>query len=270
MVSFIESASDTDIISYAVTGKAAPVEFDRTLYETALMSMIKENVLSNPEMFVENEDYSLSDFINEIGPLSNISSMDILREEYEEPPKKLDKISQDAADYLKKKEELQKHKMNLRVRRANGTDNNDVAAANNPEAGYSHPAQDNPTQQGSNSSFANSWMKFKNTFGSPSEAWSKIKEFATSGTGKTIGVSALVAAASFIAYKAYKNYFSKAAKACAGKSGAEKAACMAKAKQQAQKARIASLRKANSLARNSSNPSKARAAINAKIASARK
>jgi len=258
MVSFIESASDTDIISYAVTGKAAPEEFDKTFYETALMSIIKENVLTNPEMFVESEDYTMANFINEIGTLSDISSMDIIREEVEPDERR----NREYINLAQGKDRIAAEKDKIaswEVAKQQG-----VGEFDGTEKQMAKVAKEQKIEN-----FTNFFKRIQNGI-TGSEAWGKIKQFATSGTGKTIGVAALVAAASFIAYKAYKNYFSKAAKACAGKSGAEKAACMAKAKQQAQRARIASLRKGASLARNSTNPAKARAALNAKIAAIKK
>jgi len=314
MVSFIESASDTDVISYAVTGKAAPSDLDTTLYETALMSIIKESVLENPEIFVESEDYSLKDFVSEIGTMSGISSMDILREE--DTGKSWGNSSKDNSTRKGIRGQLSTKNSGTKAAgadRGNSTPNsrsgefsgvtssgsntgNETNKAQSARASEFVDAQkdmdrrrdhtsggndsavawgdsdaDNSTRKGDSGYFANFFQKAKNTWSNvtSSKAWSDVSGF-LSKHQKKIGVAALVAAASFIAYKAYKNYFSKAAKACAGKSGAEKQACMAKVRQQANKAKIAALRKGSSMAKNSSNPSKARAAINAKIAKARK
>ena len=100
-----------------------------------------------------------------------------------------------------------------------------------------------------------------------SEIWGKITGFVKEhqGAGKKIGAAALIAAAAFASYKIYQNYFSKAAKACAGKTGAAREACMQKAKAQANKIRANSLRKGLALSAKSSNPSKVRAALTAKI-----
>jgi len=253
MVSFIESASDTDILSFAVTGKAAPEEFDKTLYETALLSMIKESVLESPEMFVESEDYTLANFVNEIGTLSNISSMDILREEVE-PSERRNR------EYMN----LAQGKERIAAERANKASGEIAKQYGAGEFDGTAPQMKKVARENTINNFTSFFNTIKNNI-TGSDAWGKISSFATSGTGKSIGVAALVAAASFIAYKAYKNYFSKAAKACAGKSGAAKAACMAKAKQQAQRARIAALSKGKSLASKTNNPGKARAALANKI-----
>jgi len=277
MVSFIESASDTDIISYAVTGKAAPVEFDKTLYETALLSIIKESILDNPEMFIENEDYTIANFINEIGTLSNISSTDILREE--DAGKSWGNSN---ADH-KKRSGYTSNRSNEfsgvsgsgsntgnEARKAQSARANEFGSGQaDSDARNGYVKMPDPTGKTPAGGFTSFFKNFKNDI-TGSEAWGKISNFVTSGTGKAIGVSALVAAASFIAYKVYKNYFSKAAKACAGKSGAAKTACMAKAKQQAQRARIAALSKGKSLASKTNNPRKARAALANKIASIKK
>ncbi len=116
-------------------------------------------------------------------------------------------------------------------------------------------------------SWGQKWALIKKNLGdNANSAWGKISQF-TQANKKKLGTAALVGAAGFIAYKVYKNYFSKAAKACAGKSGEEKAACMAKAKQGAAKARMATMNKAKSMAGNGVNPAQARAAISNKIAS---
>ena len=283
MVSFIESASDTDVISYAVTGKAAPADLDSALYETALMSIIKENVILSPELFTESGDYTAMDFVNEIGTLSMITSKDILQEAIKGVrTDKLAKSNIDDANLSGTRRNLKNwvdnkvHATNQGAGEFDGTKSqmDKVAAeqkANNTAKQYGAGEFDGTKSQmdkiAGSGSFMNWFNKVKNNV-TDSAAWGKITEF-TSKHGTKIGVAALVAAASFIAYKAYKNYFSKAAKACAGKSGAEKAACMAKAKQSATRARLTALKKGASMAKNSTAPQKARAAIQAKIASMR-
>lgn len=229
MKTFVENASDTDVISYAVTGKAAPSNLNSALYETALLSIIKESMLDNVEIFTESEEYKLSDFIQEIGSLQNISSQDILKEGISDGPlnTQLDKIADPSVI------------------------DNITQGAKDIYKSASTGLTDLLKKAGDN----------------VSSAWTKVSDYVSAHQkeGKAIGAAALIAAAGFISYKVYQNYYSKAAKACAGKKGAEKTACMTKAKAQASKARIASLRKGNSLANKSSNPVKVRASLNDKI-----
>jgi len=99
-------------------------------------------------------------------------------------------------------------------------------------------------------------------------AWSTFTGFVnkySGGHAKAIGVTALVGASAFLAYKAYKNYFSKAARACAGKSGAEKDACMARAKQGALGVKKANIKRAMSACSKTSNPAACRQKLQAKM-----
>jgi len=287
MVSFIESASDTDIISFAVTGKAAPSDLDRSLYETALMSIIKENVIANPEIFSESESYGALDFIQEIGSLRYITSNDVLQElsgastgKFLSKGKEfIDKAKDVGSDVVNKGRDIAtkgashakyaKETVDKAGREAGEAisdkyeDVKDKLTGNNDKlhkAGKMAKRGIRDTKE----AFGDWWNDAKHKVTS-SDAWAKISRF-TQDHGKQVGVAALVAAASFIAYKAYTNYFSKAAKACAGKSGAEKAACMAKAKGQANKARAAALKKGMSMSKNSVNPQKVRAALSNKLA----
>lgn len=84
---------------------------------------------------------------------------------------------------------------------------------------------------------------------------------------KPLGAAAALAAASGASYQAYKRYFSAAAKACAGKSGAEKDACMDMARKKAVQARIAALKASIAQCSKSSNPEGCKSAIMGKIQS---
>ena len=237
MKTFVENASDTDVISYAVIGKAAPSNLNSALYETALLSIIKESMLDNVEIFTESEEYKLSDFIQEIGSLQNISSQDILKEGISDGPlnTQLDKIVDPSVDKIADLSVIDKVTQGAKdIYKSASTGLTDL---------------------------------LKKAGDNVSSAWTKVSDYVSAHQkeGKAIGAAALIAAAGFISYKVYQNYYSKAAKACAGKKGAEKTACMTKAKAQASKARIASLRKGNSLANKSSNPVKVRASLNDKI-----
>jgi len=101
-----------------------------------------------------------------------------------------------------------------------------------------------------------------------SKAWSGFTQFVNQHSGghaKAIGVTALVAMAAFLGYKAYQRYFSQAAKSCAGKSGAERSACIANAKKQAVKQQINMLKKSLSGCKAATNPAKCRTDLTAKI-----
>lgn len=226
VVSFLESASDTDIISYATLGCATPADIDAGLYEMALMSEIKNVLLDEAESFDEN--YSLSEFIQEIGSLNDIDSKDVLNEAslWDKIKGKQTPSSGVSGDFTP-------------------TDSGTATGEKSLQAFLS--------RQGAKA--ANAWNTVKDF----------VKTKKAQGAGKYMGAAALVAAASFISYKVYQNYFSKAAKACAGKTGAAKTACMAKVKSQATKARIASLKKGLTLASQTSNPAKVRASISAKL-----
>jgi hypothetical protein len=98
----------------------------------------------------------------------------------------------------------------------------------------------------------------------------KSKEFAQTPGGQAIGAAALLALIAYGAYKLYKSKLSAAAKACAGKKGAEKAACMAQAKKAAIGSQIANMKKAEAMCARTKNPAKCKAGVNAKIAKLQK
>jgi len=249
MSKLVESMSDTDLLSYSVIGKATPADFDSGLYETALLSMIKEAVLEENEMFLEG--YSPNRFIQEIGSLKFISSNDVLTEGFRDGFNGVEK-------YINKK--LYGDKVGQKIAMPT-TDNQNLAGEGHGEV-YGRGGAGSGDGTGG-------FMDFVRRMGGKgANAWDSIKKFVVNHPGG-IGAAAMVAAASFISYKVYQNYFSKAAKACAGKSGEAKTACMAKARGQANKARVASLNKAKGLAAKSKNPSKVRSAIAAKIAKLR-
>jgi len=226
VVSFLESASDTDILSYAVMGKAAPKDIDSFMFENAMLSKVKDVVLENAEVFTEN--INIANFVNNIGSLQGIDSIDILSE------------NETFMDLVRKT--------------GFGSDK--------------AVPQDWKSKLASGATKAWDATKDKaHEYGEKlQKGWEQVSQYAKDNPGKAIGAAALVGIASYVAYKAYQNYFSKAAKACAGKTGEAKSTCMAKAKQSAKNARIASLRKGMSMASKSANPSKARAALSQKIA----
>ena len=81
--------------------------------------------------------------------------------------------------------------------------------------------------------------------------------------GTTLGVGGIVAAGLLIygAIKTYKRFFSQAAKACAGKSGAEKTACMDRAKGGALMAQKKDLSSASAACAKTKDPAKCKAVI---------
>ncbi len=88
----------------------------------------------------------------------------------------------------------------------------------------------------------------------------------TSGVGKGLAVSALVALSVAVAAKTYKRFFSKEARACQGLKGVEKTNCMIKAKKLAQQAKIKELEKGLALCTKSKKPGTCSDKIKHKIA----
>lgn len=97
---------------------------------------------------------------------------------------------------------------------------------------------------------------------SMAQAFSK---WATGPTGKAVGGAALAALLIYGGTKIYKRFLSQAARACKGKSGAEKSACMAKAKADALKKQIADIQSGSAVCAKSKNPEACRAGVNKKI-----
>jgi len=102
-----------------------------------------------------------------------------------------------------------------------------------------------------------------------SKAFKKVSGKDLHGThaGVIVGVGGVVAAGLLIygAIKTYKRFFSKAAQACAGKSGAEKTACMEKARGNALMAQKRDLSSASSACAKTKNPAKCKSIIAARM-----
>jgi hypothetical protein len=111
-------------------------------------------------------------------------------------------------------------------------------------------------------------LKVKKLFGMDGEA--TAMNILTSPGAIGIGATALAALVTYGAYKVYKNYFSKAAKACAGQKGDQKDACMAAYRNKAKQAQAKVLMKGLSACKNSKDPAKCKAAIQAKISKIKK
>jgi len=91
-------------------------------------------------------------------------------------------------------------------------------------------------------------------------------KFAQTPAGKAVGGAAAAALAIYAGAKIYKRFFSQAAKSCAGKSGAEKTACMAKYKKQAIMKQASAIQSAASKCAQSKDPAKCKAAVASKVA----
>jgi hypothetical protein len=98
----------------------------------------------------------------------------------------------------------------------------------------------------------------------------KAKELGQDPKTAAIAGAALAALIGYGAYKLYKNKFSAAAKACKGTSGADKKACMQKAKNQAIQAQIQDMSAAASGCAKTKDPAKCKAAVQNKIAKLKK
>lgn len=82
---------------------------------------------------------------------------------------------------------------------------------------------------------------------------------------KVAAATALAAAAIYGGVKAYQRFFGAAAKACGGRSGAEKTACMAKARKSAISQQISATQRGMAACANAKNPDKCRAAISSRV-----
>jgi len=91
---------------------------------------------------------------------------------------------------------------------------------------------------------AAAWLKTKLLAAKEKAVAAKNATYGKLGKKGKIGVAAAGAGlATFAAAKIYKNYMSKAARACAGKTGADKQACIQKYKEAAAKAKAKALKK---------------------------
>jgi len=74
-------SSDTDILSYAIIGKKSPKFVNNELYENMLLDKLKDIIVDNSHLFNESDiEYTVKDFLNEIGSFKNVSANDILQE----------------------------------------------------------------------------------------------------------------------------------------------------------------------------------------------
>jgi len=91
-----------------------------------------------------------------------------------------------------------------------------------------------------------------------------VKSLSKVPGAKAMAATAALATAIYAGTKVYKNYFSKAAQSCKG--AADKAGCMAKARQVAVKAQIAATQKGAAACAKSKDPAKCKAGIQARVA----
>jgi hypothetical protein len=100
-------------------------------------------------------------------------------------------------------------------------------------------------------------------------AYKAAQDFAGPHAGTALAATALAGVAAYGATKIYKRFFSQAAKACAGKSGAQKTACMQQYKVKASQAKVQSLMRSKATCKKAKNPQKCMAAIDAEIQKAK-
>jgi hypothetical protein len=108
--------------------------------------------------------------------------------------------------------------------------------------------------------------QLKKKLPSAKEIGSAINKFALSPAGKAVGGAALAALLIYGGTKVYKRFLSQAAKKCAGLSGADKTACMRKAKAEAIQKQIADIKSGSAVCAKSKNPEACKAGVNKKIA----
>jgi len=278
-----EDAKDCEVLSLAMYGKACPTD-NPVMAEAYLMSNLKDVVLENASELPFSDEYKVSDFIHEIGGLSMVDSdsMSVIQEGFIQE-KYSKSAGADSAKYMSDRDRIQAG-IDDRLDRLRARD---AAEATGPgienEAKAKDMADRIRTAQAAGDSEAGPkgeggkdtmtwWDNLKKMVGDTGEniskGWSTFTKFVNDHTGghaKAVGVTALVGVAAFLAYKAYQRYFSKAAKACAGKSGAERTACIAEAKKAAVKQQMNMLKRSMAGCKAAANPAKCRSEINAKI-----
>ena len=319
MIKYVEeSASDSQVLSLAMYGKSCPQD-NQVFAETFLMSQLKDYMIENVNEFDFSADYSVVNFMQEIGGLSLVDSdsltiisegisngIDASIKNYEKNKGKqvnLKNLKSGFKNLVDKNNPTNKKIDNFGTKLGNKVipdkapsnvkaHNPTLDAVNDAEAGSNtsdmggvgkeiaknEEAGGNRSDMGgvgkeiakNEEAGGNIFDKIKGFGDNIGKAWSTFTGFVNKYSGnnaKAIGITALVAASAFIAYKTYKNYFSKAAKACAGKSGAEKAACMAKAKQGAVKSQIAAYKKSMSACKSTNNVAACKKKYQSKISS---
>ena len=286
-------SSDTDILSYAIIGKKSPKFVNTELYENMLLDKLKDIIVDNSHLFNESDiEYTVKDFLNEIGSFKNASANDILQEglfdNFHIKGQGANEIRKSIANKyrgvdtlnklghnLKEKTPAQIKSMYDKVKRnheditkysedqSKGVqDNKPDASADNPPSKHDLSTHGNTANNEVSGNFLTKWAH--NIQHSVESNFPKLYHF-VQNHGKAIGGAALVGVAGYLAYKAYQNYFSKAAKACSAKSGEQKEICMKQYKQKATQQQISVLQKSISLCKNATNPIKCKTEIQQKI-----
>jgi len=274
-----EDAKDCEVLSLAMYGKMCPSD-DPTLAETYLLSNLKDFIVENVNDLAFDSNYTPSQFIHEIGGLSLVDtdSMTMIQEGFVLEADEL---------YAKTIKGLYHHNFkrpdpndpanlttddtghnNYKANEFSGTPDHMKRVEISQAAGASEAG---PKAKGGVDTLT-WWDNIKKMAGQAGEgvskAWSGFTKFVNDHTGghaKAVGVTALVGLAAFLGYKAYQRYFSQAAKQCAGKSGAERSACITQAKKAAVRQQMAMLKRSMSGCKASVNPNKCRQDITQKL-----
>lgn len=253
LVEFIQNeASDFEIMSLLMIGQLPPVKYS-VIGEKILFSKLKEGVLRNFSKISETVgETTLNTFIHEVDSVyPKFSTQKTVLEFYSSVSEQNPFVGGRSALY-------------------------------GPSAAPSKMADPKATEDWAHSgmgikgdpkdqervSILADYAKKIKEMGEP--ALQKFLAAVSSPAGMAVGGAALAALVTFAAYKLYKNYFSKAAKACAGKKGAEKDACMQAHRMKAKQAQAKVLMRGMSACKNSKDPAKCKAAIQAKIAKLKK
>ena len=275
-------ASDYEIIHLAVEGDFPAAKYD-SVHETKLFEDIKTCIVENfsdfSKMLSENV---ATDFITDVEPLTEFGLtscapvMEFMLEH--------GMVSEGPLDFakgaLKKKatpytgmtrKGIGHYEKGRDIRAAAGSKATSVkgkisgAAKSSKDyvAGFAGTARTkNPENY---NSISNSMVKGEKHRMKALDSVEKVKTFARSKTGKTIGYALLAALVTYAAYQVYKRKFSPAAKACKGTSGPERTNCFNKFKEQAIKAQIAQLRSGLGGCNSTKDPGKCKDLIGKKI-----